>query len=145
MTPKTLHRTLVIKERLRKWRHAELLDAENRVAQAQQAVHDKEAQRASTAALLTRSGDFSPHELVLAADQLEVAQRALQAARAELGERIEERDQRKEVAGEATREVKAIEVLHERLLKEQRRAADLREQAEMDERATRKGKLGKML
>jgi flagellar biosynthesis chaperone FliJ len=145
MTPKTLHRTLLIKDRLRKWRRAELLDAENRVAQAQQTVDDKEAQRTTTAALLTRSGDFSAHELVLAAEQLEVAQRALHAAKAELGERIEERDQRKEVAGEATREVKAIEVLHERLLKEQRRAADLREQAELDERATRKSKLGRIL
>ena len=140
MTPKTLHRTLVIKERLRKWRRAELLEAENRVEQAQQAVDDREALHAKTAALLTRSGDFSAHELVLAADQLEVAQRALQAAKAELGERIEERDQRKEVAGEATREVKAIEVLHDRLVKEQRKAADRHEQAELDDRSIRKGK-----
>lgn len=140
MTPKTLHRTLVIKERLRKWRHAELLEAENRVAEAQQTVDAKEERRATTAALLTRSGDFSPHELVHAADQLEIAQRALEAAKLELGERMEERDQRKEVAGEATREVKAIEVLHERLVKEQRKAADRREQAELDERAASRGR-----
>ena len=140
MTPKTLHRTLLIKDRLRKWRRAELLEAETRVEQAQQHVDDKETQHASTAALLTRSGDFSPHELVLASDQLEVAQRALQAAKADLGERLEERDQRKEIAGEATREVKAIEVLHERLLKEQRRVADRHEQSELDDRSASRGR-----
>jgi len=140
MTPKTLHRTLVIKERLRKWRRAELLEAENRVAQAQQEVDDKEARRETTAALLTRSGDFSPHELVHAAEQLGIAQRAAEAAKAELGERMGERDQRKEVAGEATREVRAIEVLHERLLKEQNKAADQREQAELDDRSASRGR-----
>lgn len=140
MTPKTLHRTLVIKERLRKWRHAELLEAENLVEQAQQAVDDRAQRHAKTAALLTRSGDFSPHELVHAADQLGIAQKALEAAKLALGERMEERDQRKAVAGEATREVKAIEVLHERLVKEQRRVADQREQAELDERSASRGR-----
>jgi flagellar export protein FliJ len=140
MTPKTLHRTLVIKERLRKWRHAELLDAEHRVTAAQQSV-DVEAERhAHTASILTRGGEVSANELSLAADQLAVAQKALQRAQLELGERVDERDARKAVAGEATREVKAIEVLHTRLLNEQRRAADHREQSELDEAATRKSK-----
>lgn len=140
MTPKTLKRTLVIKERLRKWRHAELLEAENRVQVAQQTVDAEAARHAHTAALLTRAGEVSAHDLVLAADQLVVAQKALQRAQVELGERLEERDQRKAEAGEATREVKAIEVLHTRLVNEQRRAADLREQSELDEAATRKSK-----
>jgi flagellar export protein FliJ len=140
MTPKTLQRTLVIKERLRKWRHAELLDAENRVTQAQQSVDAEAARHAHTASLLTRGGEASAHELVLAADQLAIAQKALQRAQLELGERIEERDARKAVAGEATREVKAIEVLHTRLVNEQRRAADQREQSELDEAATRKSR-----
>lgn len=140
MTPKTLKRTLVIKERLRKWRHAELLDAENRVTIAQQSVDTEAARHAHTAALLTRAGEVSAHDLVFAADQLVVAQKALQRAQVELGERTEERDQRKAEAGEATREVKAIEVLHTRLVNEQRRAADIREQSELDEAATRKSK-----
>jgi flagellar export protein FliJ len=138
MTPKTLERTLVIKERLRKWRHAELIEAEGRVEQAQQSV-DQEAERHKfTAELLTRGGEASAHELALAADQLQVAQRALQCAQLALGERMEERDTRKAEAGEATREVKAIEVLHTRLVNELRRAADRREQSELDEAATRK-------
>jgi flagellar export protein FliJ len=142
MTPKTLQRTLVIKERLRKWRHAELLEAENRVTQAEQSVEEETARHRETAALLTRGGELPAHELALASDQLQVVQRALQRAKTELGERIEERDARKAVAGEATREVKAIEVLHTRLVNELRRAADQREQSELDEAATRKGKSG---
>ena len=140
MTPKTLKRTLVIKERIRKWRHAELLEAENRVTVAQQNVDEEAARHAFTAAILTRGGEVSAHELALAADQLVVAQKALERAQVELGERTQERDERQAVAGEATREVKAIEVLHARLVNEQRRAADIREQSELDEAATRKSK-----
>jgi flagellar biosynthesis chaperone FliJ len=140
MTPKTLKRTLVIKERIRKWRHAELLEAENRVTLAQQSVEEEAARHAHTAAILTRAGEVAAHELALAADQLVVAQKALERAQSELGERIEERDLRQAEAGEATREVKAIEVLHARLVHEQRRAEDRREQSELDEAATRKRK-----
>jgi flagellar export protein FliJ len=140
MTPKTLKRTLSIKERIRKWRQAELLEAENRVNEAQQSVDAAAERQRTTALLLTRGGEVSAHELVLAADQLVLAQRALQSAQLALGERLEERDARKAVAGEATREVKAIEVLHTRLVSELRRTADRREQSELDEAATRKGR-----
>jgi flagellar export protein FliJ len=140
MTPKTLHRTLVIKERIRKWRHAELIEAESRVTQAQQSVDQEAEKHAMTASLLTRGGEAGAHELALAADQLVLAHKALQRAQLELGERIEERDARKSEAGEAMREVKAIEVLHTRLVNEQRRAADHREQSELDEAATRKSR-----
>lgn len=140
MTPKTLQRTLVIKERLRKWRHAELLEAETRVDVAQQSVDEEAARHADTAERLTRAGEVSAHELALVADQLNVAQQSLQRAKRDLGDRIEERDARKTVAGEATREVRAIEALHTRLLTEQRRAADQREQSELDDIAGRKGK-----
>lgn len=140
MTPKTLKRTLSIKERIRKWRQAELLEAENRVNEAQQSVDAAAERQRTTALLLTRGGEVSAHELVLAADQLVLAQRALQSAQHALGERLEERDARKAVAGEATREVKAIEVLHTRLVSELRRTADRREQSELDEAATRKGR-----
>ena len=140
MTPKTLKRTLAIKERIRKWRQAELLEAERRVNEAQQSVDQAAEQQRFTAGLLTRGGEAGAHELALAAEQLVVAQRALQNAQHALGERIEERDARKAEAGEAAREVKAIEVLHTRLIKELRRAADQREQSELDEAATRKGR-----
>lgn len=140
MTPKTLKRTLVIKERLRKWRQAELLEAENRVTEAQQSVDEATERHQLSAELLLRGGEVSAHELAQAADQLGRAQRALTSAQLTLGERMEERDARKAEAGEATREVKAIEVLHTRLEKEQRRAADQREQSELDEAASRKGR-----
>jgi flagellar export protein FliJ len=140
MTPKTLKRTLLIKERIRKWRQAELLEAENRVNEAQQSVDVAAETQRTTAELLTRGGEVSAHELVLAADQLVVAQRTLQSAQHTLGERIEERDARRVVAGEATREVKAIEVLHSRLVNELRRDADRREQSELDDVSTRKGR-----
>ena len=140
MTPKTLHRTLVIKERIRKWRHAELLDAQSRVDRAQQSVDQEAARHADTAARLTRAGEVSAHELALVADQLKVAQQALQRAKHELGSRVEERDARKSEAGEATREVRAIETLHTRLVSEQRRVADRREQSELDDIAVRKGR-----
>ncbi|HTU62314.1 MAG TPA: hypothetical protein VMF89_27835 [Polyangiales bacterium] len=140
MTPKTLKRTLLIKERIRKWRQAELLEAETRVNEAQHGVDEASKRERYTAELLTRAGEVSAHELVLAADQLVIAQRALQTAQHTLGERIEERDARKAVAGEATREVKAIEVLHTRLVAELRRDADRREQSELDDVSTRKGR-----
>jgi flagellar export protein FliJ len=140
MTPKTLKRTLLIKERIRKWRQQELLEAENRVNEAQQGVDVAAEKERFTADLLTRGGEAGAHELALAADQLVVAQKELQVAQHTLGERIEERDARRAEAGEATREVKAIEVLHTRLVTELRREADRREQSELDEAATRKGR-----
>jgi flagellar biosynthesis chaperone FliJ len=140
MTPKTLHRTLVIKERLRKWRHAELLEAQTRVELAQQSVDEEALRHADTAARLTRAGEVSAHELALVADQLNIAQQALQRAKLELGSRVEERDTRKAEAGEATREVRAIETLHARLVNEQRRVADQREQSELDDISVRKGR-----
>ena len=63
MTPKTLKRTLLIKERIRKWRQAELLEAENRVNEAQRGVDQAAEQERFTAELLTRGGEAGAHEL----------------------------------------------------------------------------------
>lgn len=140
MTPKTLSRTLAIKERLRQWRRAELQQAESRVAEAQTSLDHEAARLAGAAALITRPGEFSAHELVLHSEQVAMTKRAVQEAAAELNAREEERGQRRDEVGEATREVRAIEALRARLLTEQRRAADKREQSELDDRAARKGK-----
>lgn len=138
MTPKTLKRTLKIKERVRQWRRAELLDAESRVTEAQRFVDLEAARHASTCALITRAGEFSANDLQLASEQLVHTQRALEKARGTLTELQVERDERRDVVGEATREVRAIEALHTRLVTEQRREADKREQADLDEAAARK-------
>lgn len=140
MTPKTLSRTLAIKERLRQWRRAELLEAEVKVGEAQHWVEEETSRHEGACAQLTRPGEFSPDELILNAEQIASTQRALVRARHELDEREAEREVRKDVMGEATREVRAIEALHTRLLAEQKRAEDKREQSELDEAAARMGK-----
>ncbi|MEY4578618.1 MAG: hypothetical protein RL701_3321 [Pseudomonadota bacterium] len=139
MTPKTLKRTLAIKERLRQWRRAELYEAETAVADAERSVGVEAERHAGTCAVITRAGEISANDLVLAAEQLALAQRALKQAQSALTEREAEREVRKDVMGEATREVRAIEALHTRLVVEQRRAVDQNEQRELDEVASRKG------
>lgn len=141
MTPKALKRTMAIKERLRQWRRAELLEAESRVVDAQRDVEQVVERHDDTAALITRGGELRPHDLVFASDQLAVTQLALKRARGELSAREAEREERKGEVGEATREVRAIEALHTRLVTEQKRAADKREQSELDEAAATKSRI----
>jgi flagellar export protein FliJ len=79
-------------------------------------------------------------DLALYSQQLEHTQRAVKRASEELEAREEEREVRRDVVGEATREVKAIETLRARMLAEQKKAQDHREQAELDEASARKGR-----
>jgi flagellar export protein FliJ len=140
MTPKTLTRTLHIKERLRQVRRAELLEAEARVNDAKSSLDSETARHQGTAALITSQGEHSASDLALYSQQLEHTQHAVKQASKELEEREEEREVRRDVVGEATREVKAIETLRARLLAEQRKQQEHREQAEMDEASAHKGR-----
>ena len=138
MTPKALKRTLVIKERLRQVRRAELMEAEARVNDARNSLDQETARHQGTAAQLTRQGEHSASDLALYAQQLEQTQRAVKKASQALQEREKEREERQDVVGEATREVKALDALRARLLAEQRKLLERREQAETDEAAARK-------
>jgi flagellar biosynthesis chaperone FliJ len=140
MTPTTLKRTLAIKERLRQWRRSELQQAETLVTAAQESRDSESAQHDRAAGLITRAGEFSANELELNAQQLVRTSHALKQATAQLNAREEERDGRRDEVGEATREVRAIEALRARLVAEQRREADQREQRELDEISARKGR-----
>lgn len=142
MSPNMLSRTLAIKERLRQWRRAELHEADTEVARAQERVDEHAADHQIASAAVTAEGEMSANELALHAEQLERAQRALRKAREMLAACEDERETRREQVGEATREVKAIEALHARVVEEQRREAGLREQRDQDENASRKGKRG---
>ncbi|HKP62504.1 MAG TPA: flagellar FliJ family protein [Polyangiales bacterium] len=139
MSPNLLSRTLAIKERLRQWRRAELHEADTEVARAQERVDEHAADSENGIAQVTAEREISANELALQAEQLERSQQALRKARELLAKTELERDSRREQVGEATREVKAIEVLRERLLVEERREAGLREQRDMDENSARKG------
>jgi flagellar export protein FliJ len=138
MSPKTLSRTLAIKERIRQWRRAELHESETLVNRAAQSVDAESQRHAGAAALMTREGECSAADLVSRAEQVERAQAAVKRAQAELGALQEERETRRDVVSEATREVRAIEALRTRLLSAERRAADQREQRDLDEAASRK-------
>jgi flagellar export protein FliJ len=132
---------LAIKERLRQWRRAELLEAESRVAEAAQSVEAEAARKDGAAALVTRAGEHSAIDLTLHAELVARANDTLKRAKAELDAREVERESRREDVGEATREVKAIEALRARMLQAQRREADQREQRDTDEAASRKGRM----
>jgi flagellar export protein FliJ len=138
MIAKRLTRTIAIKERVRQWRRAELQEAESKVTHAEEFVEAETAQHAGAAALVTREGECSAIDLALYAEQLERAQLALKRAEARLNALQEERETRRDEVGEATREVRAMEALHTRMLVEQRREANLREQRDTDEAASRK-------
>src|SRR5262245_6760145 len=116
MSPNMLSRTLAIKERLRQWRRAELSEAESHVAHAQQRVDEHTADHEEVIAQVTAEREVSAQELALHAEQLERSQIALRKARELLAARESERESRREQVGEATREVKAIEALHARVL-----------------------------
>jgi flagellar export protein FliJ len=139
MSPNMLSRTLAIKERLRQWRRAELHEAESEVARAQERVDEHAAEQQAATAAITAQGEMSATELALNAERLERTQGALRKARELLAACEGERENRREQVGEATREMKAIEVLHERLLAEQVRQQGLREQRDQDENSARKG------
>ena len=138
MSPNMLSRTLAIKERLRQWRRAELHEADTQVAHAQERVDEHAAHHEAASAQVTAEREVSANELALHAEQLERSQQALRKARELLAKTEQEREGRREQVGEATREVKAIEALRERLLVEERREAGLREQRDMDENSARK-------
>lgn len=138
MSPNLLSRTLAIKERLRQWRRAELHDADSEVTRAQARVDVQAADQELVSEAVTAHGEKSANELALHAEQLERTQLALRKAREILAQREGERDDRREEVGEATREVRAIEVLHNRALEEERRQAGLREQREQDDNSARK-------
>lgn len=140
MTPKTLKRTLVIKERIRQVRRAELHEAQTRVDAAEQSLQLEAARHTNTAAMLTRAGEFSANDLALASEQVQATQRAVKQAEADLNARRTEHEARQDEVGEATREVRAIEALHTRMVSALRREADQREQRDLDEAASRKGK-----
>jgi flagellar export protein FliJ len=140
MSPNILSRTLAIKERLRQWRRAELHEADGEVARAQERVDEQAADQQLVSEAVTAHGEKSANELALHAEQLERTQLALRKAREILAQREGERDDRREEVGEATREVRAIEVLRNRALDEERRQAGLREQREQDDTSSRKVK-----
>jgi flagellar export protein FliJ len=140
MTPKALKRTLVIKERLRQVRRAELMEAEARLNDARSSLAEETARHQGTAAQLLRQGEHSAGDLALYSQQIEQTQRAVNRASEALEEREKEREERQDVVGEATREVKALETLRNRLLAEQRKLLEHREQAELDEASARKGR-----
>jgi flagellar export protein FliJ len=138
MSPNLLSRTLAIKERLRQWRRAELHEADSEVALAQERVNEQAADQQLASEAVTARGEKSANELALHAEQLERTQLALRKAREILALREGEREDRREEVGEATREVKAIEVLRNRALEEERRLAGLREQREQDDTSSQK-------
>jgi flagellar export protein FliJ len=139
MSPNLLSRTLAIKERLRQWRRAELHEANTEVARAQDEVDEQTARHQRATAAVTTPGEISATDLALRAEQVAREQAALRRAQKELAARENERERRSEVAGEASREVRAIEVLHERLVTERKREEGLREQRDLDEASARKG------
>jgi flagellar export protein FliJ len=138
MSPNLLSRTLAIKERLRQWRRAELHEADTEVARAQERVDGHAADQQVASAAVTAQREVSANELALHAEQLARTQEALRKAREILAQCEGERESRREQVGEATREVRAIEALHARVLEEKRREAGLREQRDQDEDSSRK-------
>jgi flagellar export protein FliJ len=138
MNPSMLSRTLAIKERLRQWRRAELHEADTDVARAQEKVDEHAASQQIASDAITAPGEVSASELAMHAEQLERTQRALRKARAILAQCEGERETRRERVGEATREMKAIEVLRNRAVEEEKREAGLREQREADDNSARK-------
>lgn len=140
MSPNMLSRTLAIKERLRQWRRAELQEANTEVARAQERVDEQAVQQHQATAAVTAKGEISANDLALHAEQLERTQLALRKAREILSKSEAERDDRRDQVGEATREMKAIEVLRDRAVEEQRRAQVMREQRDADEHSSRKGR-----
>jgi flagellar export protein FliJ len=140
MSPNMLSRTLAIKERLRQWRRAELHEADTEVARAQEHVDEQATSQQLASAEVTAEREVSANELALHAEQLARTQDALRKAREILAACEGERESRREQVGEATREVRAIEALHARVVAEERREEGLREQRDADEHSSRKVK-----
>jgi hypothetical protein len=134
-----LGRILLVKERLRDVRRAELACAEAAVSLAQSAAQNAARERDSAIVTLTEPGEATGDDLARRAVLVALASRMANQAEVVVAERQAERDQRAATTAGAVREVRALECLRSRL---ERREGDRdrdREQAETDEAAARIG------
>jgi len=139
MNRQRIGRILLVKERLREVRRAELAHAEAAVAIAESAARQAEDERDSAILDLTASGETTGEDLARRAVLVSLASRTACEASAVVTEREADRDERAKATGGATREVRALECLRGRLDRRERDRERAREQAETDEAAARIG------
>jgi flagellar export protein FliJ len=133
MSPKSVSRILAVKERLRQAKRSELAEANASVDAASKHVDAISQMRAEAVRAVVEAGEIPGAELEARAQVADIACRDLTQAKAVLEERHKERDVRKEVVVEATREVRVMETLKERLQRVAFREETTREQLQLDE------------
>jgi flagellar export protein FliJ len=133
MSPKSVSRILAVRELVRQIKRNELARANQSVDAAESHVDAMSAVRDSAANRFSQAGDVDGAELHARADMCEFAARDLERARVALDERSRERDEHTENVAEATREVRVMENLHDKLQRNQWREEITREQLQLDE------------
>ena len=133
MSPKSLSRLLLVKERLRQWKRAELAAANATVEQAQArfVVRDELRLRAEHAVI--DAGELTGDELAMRADVMKRAHFDLKQAHSTLLDSHRERDVQSDEVASANRDVRVLETLRERMVSELNRAQNIREQGELDD------------
>jgi flagellar export protein FliJ len=133
MSPKSVSRILAVREMLRQIKRNELARANQSVDAASEHVAAMDEQRTQAAERIGQAGDVEGSELRARAELCEFAARDLDRAKLALEERSRERDVQSNDMVEATREVRVMETLHDKLQRAEWREEITREQLQLDE------------
>ncbi len=140
MSPKSLSRILLVKERLRQWKRAELAAASVLVERAEEHVAAQDELSKRVTAAVTQPSELSGEELAMRAQTMARAHRDLKKARASLEERHQERETQRDEVAVASRDVRVLETLRQRMQSEEDRVERTREQGELDDISAHRGK-----
>ncbi|MGF1465976.1 MAG: hypothetical protein ACFCGT_07565 [Sandaracinaceae bacterium] len=134
-----LKRILTVKEKVREARRAELARAEERRAEAAGGEAAALAEVHDLRRALLSPGEVSATDLIDRVAHFAAARAEHSRAAEALGMLVAERDRTVAAVADARREVRSLEVLDERLARDERRSARRREQGLQDEAAVRGG------
>ncbi|HJL20378.1 MAG TPA: flagellar FliJ family protein [Sandaracinaceae bacterium LLY-WYZ-13_1] len=135
-------RIVRLKSRIRDARRGALADAEAHADDARSRVASADAEVVRLAEAYCRPGELNARELAHRASLVASAREGRRRAAERLEEAEAEAARRQAAVAEASREVRSLEVLDDRLAERERKDEARREQTESDERAARMGATG---
>lgn len=143
MTKRKLERIIHVKERIRGVRRSELAAADEALERAAEAASEAGKIHEGAIWTLTTPGQISAEDLARQAAVVALAAGVAKGANGALAERQVEREQSAATVFDATRDVRALEILHQRMDRAEQRQERKREQGENDEAAGRMGRTSK--
>ncbi|MBI2893697.1 MAG: hypothetical protein HYY06_09110 [Deltaproteobacteria bacterium] len=137
MTKRRLERIIQVKERIRGVRRSELETADEELARAAEAASEAGKIHDGAIGSLTRAGQITAEDLARQAAVVALAAKVATEANGTLEVRKVEREERAATVFDATRDVRALEILHQRMGRAEQKEERKKEQGATDEAAGR--------